>query len=156
MHCNIVPASCVKGFAKHRLLEAQDIALPACGSPLATDALDTDHSSGSTLLLTPEASLIPRGVLNLSIKSFFPALVAAAAGMDFISFVTTVWGGFGLEAELFMKMLAERLAEREDISFSRARTTIRRRLQASFMNQIALNGLVYMKRIWARLVAMSC
>ncbi len=53
--------------------------------------------------------------------------LCAAAGMDFISFVTTVWGGFGLEAELFMKMLAERLAEREDISFSRARTTIRRR-----------------------------
>jgi hypothetical protein len=57
---------------------------------------------------------------------------------------------------LFMKMLAERLAEREDISFSRARTTIRRRLQASFMNQIALNGPIYMKRIWARMVAMSC
>ena len=82
--------------------------------------------------------------------------LCAAAGMDFISFVTTVWGGFGLEAELFMKMLAERLAEREDISFSRARMTIRRRLQASFLNQIALNGLVYMKRIWARMVAMSC
>ena len=57
---------------------------------------------------------------------------------------------------MFMKMLAERLAEREDISFSRARMTIRRRLQASFLNQIALNGLVYMKRIWARMVAMSC
>ncbi len=65
-------------------------------------------------------------------------MVCAAAGMDFASFVTTVWGGFGKPAELALKMLASRLVQ-EDVF----------RIQVSFMKQIALNSLATMKRIHA-------
>jgi len=76
-------------------------------------------------------------------------VLCAAAGVDFASFVTTVWGGFGESAELVIRMLASRLVVQEDVTNSRAVTMVRRRIQVSFMKQIALNGLATMKRIQA-------
>ena len=69
--------------------------------------------------------------------------------IDFASFVTTVWGGFGESAELVIRMLAGSLVVQEDVTNSWAVTMVRRRIQVSFMKQIALNGLATMKRIQA-------
>jgi len=74
-------------------------------------------------------------------------MVCAAAGMDFASFITTVWGGFSKSAELVLKMLVSRLVVQEDVTNSWASTTVRRRIQVSFMKQIALNGLTTMRKI---------
>ncbi len=76
-------------------------------------------------------------------------MVCAAAGMDFASFITTVWGGFSKSAELVLKMLVSRLVVQEDVTNSWASTTVRRRIQVSFMKQIALNGLATMRKIQA-------
>ncbi len=75
----------------------------------------------------------------------------ARAGLDFSPFVTTIWGGFGVKAELLMKAMADRLVERFHVSNSWARSSIRRRIQAA-VKRIALNGLAAMRQIRARMI----
>jgi hypothetical protein len=77
----------------------------------------------------------------------------AQAGLDFKSFVTTVWGGFGVSATELIKVMAQRLVERENVSNSWAMTSIRRRIQSGFMKQIAINGLTYVRKIRAQSIA---
>ena len=77
----------------------------------------------------------------------------AQAGLDFKSFVTTVWGGFGVSATELIKVMAQRLVERENVSNSWAMTSIRRHIQSGFMKQIAINGLTYVRKIRAQMGA---
>jgi hypothetical protein len=72
----------------------------------------------------------------------------AQAGLDLSSFVTTVWGGFGVSAIELMKFMAQRLVERENVSNSWAVTRIRTRPE-----QIAISGLVYVRKIRAQMGA---
>ena len=46
-------------------------------------------------------------------------------------------------------MLVSRVVVQEDVTNSWASTTVRRRIQVSFMKQIALNGLTTMRKIQA-------
>jgi hypothetical protein len=77
----------------------------------------------------------------------------AQAGLDFSSFVTTVWGGFGASASELLKVMAQRLVERENVSNSWAMMSIRRRIQSAFMKQIAINGLTFVRKIRAQMGA---
>jgi hypothetical protein len=52
-----------------------------------------------------------------------------------------------------LKVLAQRLVERENVSNSWAMTSVRRRVQSGFMKQIAINGLTYVRKIRAQMGA---
>jgi hypothetical protein len=57
------------------------------------------------------------------------------------------------KATELIKVMDERLVERENVSNSWAMTSIRRRIQSGFMKQIAINGLTYVRKIRAQSIA---
>jgi hypothetical protein len=69
----------------------------------------------------------------------------AQAGLDFNSFVTTVWNGYGVSAIELMKGHGSETGG--------AVTSIRRRVQRGFMKQIAINGLKYVRKFRAHMGA---
>jgi hypothetical protein len=77
----------------------------------------------------------------------------AQAGLDFSSFVTIVWGGFGASASELLKVMAQRLVECENVFHLWAMTSIRQQVQSGFMKQIAINGLTYVRKIRAQMGA---